>query len=242
MKMRAAVIATLTMSMLFAPHIIGAKRRAVRSVTPAPAPQSHTIVLTPSRDNTLYESDSGSVSNGAGVHLFAGNTQSRSKRRALVMFDVAAQIPAGSLITRAVLTLHVSTTISGPQPVTLHRVTSEWGEGTSNAGFSRDGNGVPSQTNDATWIHRFFPSQQWITAGGDFDSTPLATAQVGSTTGVWESAAMATNVQSWLDAPATNRGWLLRGNESTSGSAKRFDSRESGTVTSRPSLLIEYQH
>ena len=239
--MKPRVAESLLIALLVAPHSIAGYRRAVRSGCPV-APSAHTIVLTPLRDNTLFESNTGATSNGAGVHLFAGNTQSPAKRRALVMFDVAAQIPSGSLITRVVLTMHVSKTIAGAEPVTLHRVTSEWGEGTSNAGLSRDGNGFLSQSNDATWIHRLFPDQLWITAGGDFDNTPLATAQVGSTTGVWESAAMTTNVQTWLDLPAANRGWLLKGNESKSGSAKRFDSREIDDVTRRPSLLIEYQH
>jgi hypothetical protein len=30
--------------------------------------------LTPSKDNTLYESTTGSLSNGAGQHVFAGRT------------------------------------------------------------------------------------------------------------------------------------------------------------------------
>jgi hypothetical protein len=240
MKPRVAV--SLLIATLIALPTIAGKRRAVRSISPSPEPSAHTIVLTPSRDNTLFDSAGGFTSNGAGIHLFAGTTQTRSKRRALVMFDVAGQIPPGSLITRAVLTMHVSQTIAGAEPVTLHRVTAEWGEGTSNAGGFRDGNGAPSAPGDATWIHRIAPNQLWILAGGDFDNTPLATAQVGSGTAVWESAAMATSVQSWLDSPATNRGWLLRGNESKSTSAKRFDSREIGDVTLRPSLLIEYQH
>ena len=48
---------------------------------------------------------------------------------------------------------------------------------------------------------------------------------------------MVADVQSWLDNPATNFGWLVLGDESTSATAKRFDTRES---TSSPVLTIEY--
>lgn len=238
MKMRIALLVLALASV--SATAVAAKRRAVRSVTPPPS-QPQTIAVAPLRDNTLFESGSGEVSNGAGPHLFAGTTQSGSKRRAVLRFDVAAAVPAGSRITRAVLTMTVSTTISGAQPVTLHRVTNDWGEGASNAGFSRDGTGTSSATNDATWVHTFFPNSRWTTPGGDFDSAPDATAQVGTTTGVWESEAMAGRVQQWLDNPTGNRGWIVIGTESRGGTAKRFDSRESPTETARPSLLIEYQ-
>jgi MYXO-CTERM domain-containing protein len=47
-------------------------------------------------------------------------------------------------------------------------------------------------------------------------------------------------VQGWLDAPGTNFGWLVQGDEVTVGSAKRFDSRENSTVGFRPALEITY--
>ncbi len=216
------------------------KRRAVRSITPAP-PQTQTIVLTPSKDNTLFENNIGSISNGAGVHVFAGITRSGFKRRALVAFDVAGQIPPGSHITRAALTVTVSKTVSGAEPATLRRVTKNWGEGTSNAGAFSDGGGAEAVSGDATWLHTSFPSSTWTSPGGDFDATADATTPVAST-GTWESAAMITRVQQWLDQPATNFGWIVLGNESRTGSAKRLDSREVQPETTRPSLTIEYQH
>src|SRR5712691_6169329 len=70
------------------------RRRAVRSGPPTPMLQ--TVVLAPSKDNTLYQTSNGSLSNGAGIHLFAGMTNRRERRRALLAFDVASQIPPGS--------------------------------------------------------------------------------------------------------------------------------------------------
>src|SRR5437763_11375402 len=48
---------------------------------------------------------------------------------------------------------------------------------------------------------------------------------------------MTADVQSWLDNPATDFGWLVSGDESTSTTAKRFDTRESA---SPPVLTIQY--
>ena len=48
---------------------------------------------------------------------------------------------------------------------------------------------------------------------------------------------MVADVQSWLDNPASNFGWLVLGDESTIATAKRFDTRESA---SPPVLTIQY--
>ena len=48
---------------------------------------------------------------------------------------------------------------------------------------------------------------------------------------------MVADVQSWLVNPASNFGWLVLGDESGSGTAKRFDTRESA---SPPVLTVEY--
>jgi hypothetical protein len=39
---------------------------------------------------------------------------------------------------------------------------------------------------------------------------------------------MVADVQQWLDQPASNFGWIIIGNESQSGTSKRFNSREFG--------------
>lgn len=221
------------------PHATKPRRRAVRSGPPQSLPE--TVVLTPAKDNTLVDSFDGALSSGAGIHLFTGATRSGSLRRALVAFDVASRIPAGSRITRVTLTMHVSMTIAGNEPVALHRVPANWGEGTSNAGSTRDGNGALARSGDATWIHTFFPSGRWMAAGGDFDPVADATTAVGSSTATWESVAMIARVQQWLDEPAINFGWMLIGNEQNEATAKRFDSREVVPETSRPSLTIEFR-
>ena len=49
---------------------------------------------------------------------------------------------------------------------------------------------------------------------------------------------MRADVQSWLDDPASNFGWLVLGDESEIPTAKRFDTRESA---SPPVLTIHIQ-
>ncbi len=219
--------------------ITTAKRRSVRFPSTPPPLVAKSVTLTTSKDNTLYQDNNGGLSNGAGPHLFAGLTASRAIRRALVAFDVASQIPAGATVTRVVLTLRISIARGGPQAMTLHRVTKDWGEGTSDAGFGRDGGGTGAATNDATWVHTFRPNQRWTTVGGDFDAAPDATTSVDFIEAKWESAEMIARVQQWLDQPSTNFGWLVKGNENTAATAKRFDSREVGEAT-LPALLVEY--
>lgn len=200
---------------------------------------AETIEIAAARDNTLYEIAGGILSNGAGQHLFAGTTATPQRRRALLQFNLAA-IPAGSTVTAVTLQLNMSRTISNARTVSLHRLTADFGEGTSDAA-AEEGGGAASATNDATWEHRQYPSTTWTLPGGDFD--PAAEASV-SVIGIgyysWSSPAMLGTVQSWINQPATNFGWILVGDESTAGSAKRFDSRENPTAANRPILTVTY--
>lgn len=214
------------------------KRRSVRSGSPAPVIVHRTVVLNSSKDNTLYEVPDGSVSNGAGPHLFAGRTANGGKRRGLIAFNVTSQIPAGATVTRVSLRMNVSASRAGSQKMELHRVTKDWGEGASNAGAFGDGRGTDSKNGDATWLHTFFPNQRWTNAGGDFDAAVDAATTTASFEYVWESPAMIARVQQWLDQPATNFGWLILGSESVT-STKRFDSRELEGPT-HPALTIEF--
>ena len=134
----------------------------------------HSVRLFADLDNTLYESPTGSLSNGVGERLFAGLTQAGVLRRALVRFDLSS-IPPAARIKGVSLHLNVSKVPFLP-PTTnfqLHRVTAAWGEGTSDAP-GEEGTGTSSTPGDATWLHRFFPSDFWTQPGGDFDPTVSA--------------------------------------------------------------------
>ena len=170
------------------------------------------VALTPVKDNTLYESDTGALSNGAGDHLFAGRTRQGANRRALLAFDVAGAVPEGATLDSVHLTLHMSRTAGEAHTVALHRVLADWGEGASDAP-DNEGAGTAAATDDATWIHTFFDTGLWQNPGGDFDSTASASVLVGGEDAyTWGSTpAMAADVQAWLDAPEENFGWVLIG-------------------------------
>lgn len=199
------------------------------------------VTVGASKDNTLYQTGTGGLSNGAGAYLFVG--QAGGFRRGLLAFDVAAAVPAGSTIQSVTLTLHCSRaqTAVPTIPVTLNRVLADWGEGASNAG-DPGGTGTAAAPGDATWIHTFYPSAFWITPGGDFDGLASATQTVGGIgTYVWGSTApMVADVQSWLDGPGTNHGWILLGVENAGSNARRFDTKENSVAANRPVLGIEY--
>ncbi len=208
------------------------------------APAHATARALPSgRDNTLYESATGSASNGAGPTFFAGRTAqaSNSIRRGLLWFDVAGIVPAGSVITGVRLRLVVGAAAGGASAVGLHRANAAWGEGASNAGDS-GGSGAAAQPGDATWLHRFQPSSFWATPGGDFAASPSASAVIGGPGAyTWESTpGLVADVQAWLDTPSANFGWLVRGDESAASTSKRFESRESATPGSRPILFVSF--
>ena len=198
------------------------------------------INLTPSKDNTLYEYDpaEGDHSNGAGFHFFAGENGMGELRRSALAFDIAGHIPAGSTILAVTLSMNMSrTALDTARTVELHKLLADWGEGTSHAP-GEEGDGAPATPNDATWRHRFFDTIFWTNQGGDFSATVSASQSVGPIGQyAWTSAQMVADVQSWLDTPGNNFGWLVLGDESTIATAKRFDSRESA---SPPMLTIQY--
>jgi hypothetical protein len=197
--------------------------------------------INPIKDNTLYEFDAveGDVSNALGQHFFAGETGTGELRRGVFAFDIAGNVPAGSTILGVTLSLNMSRTPTGTaRTVELHKLLADWGEGTSVAP-GEEGEGAPATPNDATWRHRFFDTIFWTTEGGDFSATVSASQSVGAV-GVytWSSSQMRADVQSWLDDPASNFGWLVLGDESEIATAKRFDTRESA---SPPVLTIQFR-
>jgi hypothetical protein len=198
------------------------------------------VAIGADQDNTIFSED-GALSNGAGEYFFAGNTKDDFLRRGLIRFDVAGALPAGSVITDVSLALYMSRTRTQNQTVSLHAVNADWGEGTSDAG-GEEGAGASATTNDATWTHRLYPGTSWSTDGGDFAATASGSASVGNQNGdyTWSSAGMVADVQAWLDAPSSNFGWIVIGNETSTRVVKRFDSRTNGDASHRPELTVTF--
>lgn len=200
-----------------------------------------TLVLTTVDDNTLIQTSGSAQSQGASYNFYAGRVGTNGEgtlRRGAIKFSLTA-IPAGSTIQSVTLELYCSNAGSSTSfPIVLKRMTASWGEGSS---FAFGGGGAPAESGDATWTHRFYPNTFWTTPGGDFVATVSATKNV-ATAGwyTWASTPqLVADVQGWVNAPASNFGWLVQGNETTLKSVKRFDTHEAQPAT-QPKLTITY--
>ncbi|HET9328035.1 MAG TPA: multicopper oxidase domain-containing protein [Candidatus Eisenbacteria bacterium] len=203
-----------------------------------PVSNAAVVDLNPVMDNMMVQENVGN-SNGAGSWLIAGNNNqgaSGQPRRALIRFDLSG-IPSTAVITAVTLTMTNDRGKAGTQAIALHRVTAEWGEGTSNSN-SDPGKGAPATLNDATWAHRLYPSPTWTTPGGDFVAVASATTPVGNSAAYsWTSSQLVADVQQWVTTPSSNFGWILIGNETVKATARRFHGR-SGTTP--PVLRVTY--
>ena len=117
-----------------------------------------------------------------------------------------------------------------------------------------EGHGAPAVAGDVTWQHTVFPGAFWTTPGGDFNATVSATAVIPEEGQDGEggqgderphdwgtTAEMVADVQAWLDAPASNHGWILIGDEAgDSNTGKRFETRSTSNPLLRPSLTVKY--
>ena len=204
---------------------------------------SGTILLDCVKDNTIW-STGGAISNGIGSHVFVGRAAGQGTfRRALIQFDVTNNIPAGATITQVILTMNMSQTSAPATTIDLHRVSQDWGEGTSNSdgmGGGGGGGGTTATIGDATWLNTFYNTAFWTNQGGDYSSTVSTTLSItGVNSYAWPSSAqMVADVQDMLDNPSQNFGWILLQNGL--GGAKRFDSRENVTAANRPNISVQY--
>lgn len=203
--------------------------------------QAQSVVISAEKDNTIYEDTLGNLSNGAGSYLFAGQTATNLSRRALLKFDIAVNVPGGSLIDSVSLELYMNKAIFGSPAVSVHALTSDWGEGTSDA-LGEEGGGAVATIGDATWLHSSYSTVLWTDTAGDFVPTPSAQSAIAATTAfyTWQSVTMTADVQNWLTSPLSNFGWILIGDESTPITARRFCSREHATPAYRPALTVYY--
>lgn len=215
------------------------------------AGQTATVTLAPTKDNSMF---SELPTNSAGVgDLFVARTGQGNFRRALVAFDVVGQVPANSLVTTAQASLYENLSGStGAVNVSFHRLTEDWGEGTSDpSGLGSGGGGGigASATNgDATWTLTSYnasspgSSPLWTNPGGTYDAVASATTSVPYLFKYfdWRSPLMAADVLGWSGDPATNFGWIVIGKEDgTAATGRRFYGREAEAIY-RPKLQITW--
>jgi spore coat protein A len=199
------------------------------------------VTINPIQDNTIYSND-GAVSCGAGAHLITGRTDGGVLRRALFQFDVAGTVTPGSVITGVSLQIVVNRVRdSQARTVFLNRLTESWGEAGSNCD-GNEGEGAAADTNDTTWVYRFFNSSSWSTLGGTFNPTASTSMSMPSSNGTytWTGGNLVADVQDMLDNSANNLGWIVISEEGVNKTARRFYSRNEAQVSRRPVLIIDF--
>lgn len=201
-----------------------------------------TYTLTAVSDATIFDDGTAefeSRADGIGPHVWTSTIASGAKRRMLLRFDFSA-IPPGSTVRSVRLSL-LQNRARGEHPVAVHRVLAAWSEGPANGGGG--GVGAPASAGDVTWVRRIHPGTAWTTRGGDFAATPSTSLVVGTIWGLrydWPSTPrIVADVQGWVDRSEPNHGWILIGEELIPQSAKQFSSREGGSASVAPTLVVE---
>jgi hypothetical protein len=184
------------------------------------------------------------------------------RNRALLRFDVAGRIPAGSRIRS--VTFLVWMTVQPPNDETdpnawfdFHRVLLPWNEGAGTSLTPGASVGRAAQAGEVCWDYRSFPGVPWAIPGGaagaDYDAAVSGSTfitEIPSDSPFLTSAVsnrLVQDFQFWLDHPEQNHGWLMKGqNESNRWTAKRFMTPESNIddyprveVTYTPPIVIE---
>lgn len=171
--------------------------------------------------DTYMDSDTATTNLGGSATL---QCDGNDTTRALLRWDTTA-IPAGSVVTAASVSLRVFDNGSSYDLFDLRRA---WVEG------------------QATW-NQAATGTNWGTAGAastttDYVNTVLGTVPApvdNSTETAALNAAGLVVVQRWIDTPASNRGLLLRGANTTL--AQYRSSEFATTLTHRPALSVTYQ-
>lgn len=171
--------------------------------------------------DTWLGSDAATTNHGTDADFQSIMTAGGSARRAIIKFDISS-IPASSVISSATLTLNTAIGLTTDQ-LSLHRITQAWTEGGS------------------TW-NTYNGTNNWSTAGGDYDAVADATATPSATTaGTDVTFTVTTLIQELVDG-TTNNGFLIKLTSET-GNTKgvSFDSSTVATSTDRPKLEITYE-
>ena len=236
------------------------------SLLTVPVRADFTAVMGALKDNTIFENVPNNSGGGA-AGIFSGNNNTPAKRRGLIAFDVAANVPAGATITGVELSMYLANAPNtNNQTIGLHKMLFNWGENTadtSSPAVSGAGNGVPALAGDATWNENFFGTSTWASLGtttgpgatNAFVTPASGSAVVGGAIDNQQkwltTGGLVADVQAWLNSPSTNFGWaIVNANETSSQTMKAFYSRQatlnnggSGTAINpawRPTLTITY--
>lgn len=202
------------------------------------------IMLGPIADTTLNEQNTNGNMGGYDF-VAAGVDGTGNRRRGLLQFDLAGQIPDGATVNSAELILTVDGTgqTGNPSMFDLFRMLVQWEEGNKGSGLV--GNGQPATEGESTWNNRQHPATAWAAPGGaagvDYAATASSSVLVGGG-GPVSWTGLATDIEAWLNDPTGNFGWMLlsqsESDPAASRTARRFFSRTA--MTGIPVLVIDF--
>ena len=141
-------------------------------------------------------------------------------RRGIIQFDLSS-IPVGANVSSAILSLWTGSGLTNVN-MSIHRVTRTWTEAGS------------------TW-NTYDGSNNWTTAGGDYDAAADANATPSSTTaGTQTNWTITSLVQEWVDGTANNGMIVKLTTESGNTTGHLFRSSDNADAATRPKLVITY--
>ena len=80
----------------------------------------------------------------------------------------------------------------------------------------------------------------WTTVGGDFNGTADATAAKQGVAGVWYAFDVTSRVQSMVNTPSGNYGWVIKCTDENLHNQEYFTSANNSDVIHRPKLVVNY--
>ena len=190
---------------------------------------ANSLTLQPDAANgkdVFLKEDAANNNYGVSSDLWVESSGSGAGDNGLLQFNLNG-IPKDARITSATLELFQNWTGTPGGTVGVYRVSRDWVEGALD-GASGTG---------ATWSEAE-PGTNWTMSGGDFDVTPVDTADINpGTTGyyTWNVKAL---TQGWVSGIYPNQGLILTA--ASAGTLVGFRSSDHSTELERPKLTITY--
>lgn len=227
---------------------------ATSTPTATPSPSTQTIVLqhgvnsySGGKDESqLYESSPNEGYYTAGQAATYYLRDQSTNTNALIYFDLANQIPIGSIIDSATLSLYNTGTNSYTSgSCNFYRITD-----VDNKGMWQEGNSTDKTTkNGAGWLRRVGTGNTvttgWTNTSGSnimnsVNSTATSSISISTTSGWYTSGSLASDIQAWVDGTAVNQGWYLRVQSGSGMNIQNVASNQNAATSNRPKLTITY--
>lgn len=209
----------------------------VMAIVPA---TGETISLKPVADTSIFAAAPRN-NLGASASMAVGSNAKNQPGRGLLRFDVAAALPPGAVVTRASLAFSVMKDPPAPENSTfeVHRMLVAWTEGQGPGNLGR-----AAVVGETSWTNRIHPDVPWSAPGGtpgiDFATNASAVvSMLNEGRYEMEAPGLGEDVQTWINDPSSNFGWMLKNNlEGTAQTARRVATRED--PDNAATLTIDY--